>query len=999
MAKAVVTQGRVHMLDESGQPVTVPEAELQQAYAAGFSLDTPEGVQQRQIQRERGTLGQQAVTGLEAAARGATLGLSDVAAREALGEDYTQAALERQQVNPFTAGAGEVAGAILPVLASGGSSAAARGAAALGTPARLVARGGGMVERGVQAGLKSLGYTGERVGSRMLAKAASMGAAGAAEGLAYGAGKGLSDAVLRGDEITAEKVWSSAAEGGKLGGVAGGALGGLSGGLGGLLSRLASARKVRAGLEQTAEVSALKTIGAQGSDIRRMPLPLQVGREVLEYEFKTGPKAGQKLFRVATKAEDLVDDIAHARRETGAQIGAIRQRVDEVGRANRELLPDVDEYLRRVETEVLEPLKESNVPGIRARARKVEAQLQGLRAAERAPGAVRSLDDWADELSSAGIDVEGDAEFAARSAKQLFGEAAPSAEKMKQLFELPEGYTAKVRVAPGYKSAEVWFDITGPAGGHAGSGMRKFARYYDDGQLRVIHDHLYLQPGAQGKGIGSRLMANAKTVYPELGVSGVRIPRAAEVGRYAWARQGAELSPGDLREMQGEFLHFAMFKGEFVDTTEMTLKDIADHPLGKEFLTTSAPKYDATIPITPSPTPSRVAQGERRMSFAELEETRKDLRRVFQPEKPAGGGLPPAVPEHAAHLEQAERILDKYLDESVEMALRKTGDDFGQYLALQKQYRNLRQADDIATKAAGQQLGRRTISPSDYMTGIGAGLGAVLSGNVGALGMGAAAAVAHKLVRERGRSVLATMADRASKLDLRLDDAAKRLAGVKTGAKLAPVKTLTLGVGDYEVLAESVGEAAGAPTVMAEALQQSTAGLEDEPVTPGLHSLIQGDIQYLAERLPRGATRAGASLTAIAETPRVSASAKKEWLEVVQALSDPPALIDRLESGDIPRRGLDALKARRPAMWQDLRERIMRETAERDEPLPYQRRVLLGLTFDFPADPSMLPDMLVSIQEAHQAAAPPAEPPPKRALPSDAGENMMTTSQRVAAGA
>ena len=79
---------------------------------------------------------------------------------------------------------------------------------------------------------------------------------------------------------------------------------------------------------------------------------------------------------------------------------------------------------------------------------------------------------------------------------------------------------------------EVLFDIIDAAGRHAGSGMRKFGNYYPDGKLRAVHDHLYLQPWAQGQGIGGRLMANAREVYPELGVSGIRIPRAAEVGRF-----------------------------------------------------------------------------------------------------------------------------------------------------------------------------------------------------------------------------------------------------------------------------------------------------------------------------------------------------------------------------------------------------------------------------------------------------------------------------------
>jgi hypothetical protein len=50
MAKAVVSQdGRVHMLDDSGTPVTVDRSELAKAVGAGFTLETPESVEQRAV--------------------------------------------------------------------------------------------------------------------------------------------------------------------------------------------------------------------------------------------------------------------------------------------------------------------------------------------------------------------------------------------------------------------------------------------------------------------------------------------------------------------------------------------------------------------------------------------------------------------------------------------------------------------------------------------------------------------------------------------------------------------------------------------------------------------------------------------------------------------------------------------------------------------------------------------------------------------------------------
>ncbi len=1007
MAKAVVRQGKVLMLDEAGDPVAVDKAQLQQAYAAGYSLETPEAVQARELEAKRGTLGQQAIAGLEGAARGATLGLSDVAGRELLGPEYTQAAAERQQVNPITSTVGEVGGAVAPILASGGTSLGARGLAAIGTPARVVARAGTAVERGVASGLARMGAEGSSILGRMGARGVALGAAGATEGAAYGAGKALSDTVLQGDDLTVEKLLAAAGEGAEMGGVAGGALGALGGGLGGVLQRVASAEKVQRGLEKMAEFSAFKAAGARGSDFKKLVArrgegaPEAVGRELLDYEFKTGPKAGQKIFRAATKAEDLVDDISYARREVGEQIGAIRQQVDELGQARRELMPDVDEYLNRVQREVLEPLKRSNVTSIRQRAARVEGELEKLRAMERSPGTVRSADSWLDEMSAAGVSVEGTPEWAARAVKNTFGDAAPSASKLRQLFDVPEGFRTELRVVPQDRSVEVWFDIFSDQGGIAGSGMRKFGNFYDDGQLRAIHDHLYLQPAAQGQGIGSRLMANAREIYPELGVTKIRIPRASEIGRYAWARQGAELDPGDLAAMRGKFRDFAFSRGEFVDEANMSLKDIADHPLGKEFLTgTEAPKYEASIALTPNPTPSRVVPGDRRMSFAELEATRRELRNVFDP--PRKQGLPPPIPEHAEALEQSERVLDSYLDEITQKALRSTGDDVGTYINLQKQYANLKDADRIASQAALQQAGNRALSPSDYATGFGMGLGALLSGNIGGLAYGAAGAVAHKLIRERGRSTLAVLADRASKMDLRMDDFAKRLAGVKKGSFAAVTKTAS-SLGDYDDAAKAVEEVTANPRVLAKALEQSTAGMEEHTgLVLGIHQLIQGDLAYLKQQLPTKVTRASSSMTPTVENVRVTTRDKKRWLEKRDALANPLGVIEQLAKGEVPVDAIDALKERRPKLWMELRDRIMVATAEREEPLPYRKRITIGMVFQFPADASLTPTMMESIQMTHETSVAPEQPGPRptgKLSSEKLSTEMMTTTQRIAAGA
>ena len=91
-----------------------------------------------------GTVGQQLLTGAESLASGGTIGLSkaatkkliDITAGEEKGRLYGEAAAQRQQVNPATAIAGEVAGLITPGgVASKVGRVAEKGAKKLVTPA------------------------------------------------------------------------------------------------------------------------------------------------------------------------------------------------------------------------------------------------------------------------------------------------------------------------------------------------------------------------------------------------------------------------------------------------------------------------------------------------------------------------------------------------------------------------------------------------------------------------------------------------------------------------------------------------------------------------------------------------------------------------------------------------------------------------------------------------------------------------------------------------
>lgn len=146
------------------------------------------------------------------AARGATLGLSDVALAETgLVDRRTLAGL--QEANPLASGGGEALGILGATLASGGAGGAARGAVATG--ARVVAaptRAVMALGRGVEA--LGVGALGEGLGARLVTTAAQ----GAVEGSLFGVGQAVSEATIKDVPLTAERIVAAAGHGALLGG-------------------------------------------------------------------------------------------------------------------------------------------------------------------------------------------------------------------------------------------------------------------------------------------------------------------------------------------------------------------------------------------------------------------------------------------------------------------------------------------------------------------------------------------------------------------------------------------------------------------------------------------------------------------------------------------------------------------------------------------------------------------------------------------------------------
>lgn len=326
------------------------------AFTQGQRLAAPDEVAKARAEAQYGGVGGGLKAGAAAVARGATFGLSDVAApaiaygvagRE--GAEATRAELAGLKAeNPTISTAGEIAGAVAPLLVSGGGAAAAEGAAAGGALARVgeagsaAMRAAGAIPRGVAAlGDLAGGAVARGLGEGAISRIASTAVSGAVQGGIAGFGSELSDAALGNTELTGEKLLAAVGHGALLGGAVGGGLQ-ATGELGSyVLGRL------HPHLTGLAEEQAFRAINARKAfttEANKMPGGVRgIGRTLLD----------DGIVAAGDTVESVAPKIAAAREGAGEKVGAVLDAADKAGIEG----PQMGRILDRAEKEVAADLR------------------------------------------------------------------------------------------------------------------------------------------------------------------------------------------------------------------------------------------------------------------------------------------------------------------------------------------------------------------------------------------------------------------------------------------------------------------------------------------------------------------------------------------------------------------------------------------------------------------------------------------------------------------
>lgn len=366
----------------------------------GTSAATAGDFAQQERRKELETAPQQVAAAGLGVARGLSIGLSDYAASEIGGDKVRKYLADQQKINPGLSTAGEVAGMAAPLLASGGTSGALSVGGKAAKAATVLPRGIAALGEGAGAAAKTGAVALGLAEDARLTRAAGIAAQNFVEGSLYGIGQTVSDASIKNEPITTQKLLAGGAHGGLLGVALAGTLHGAVAGVGaagkkiagkltgeadrlgmraaegeaGALLERAEDYATRRAAEQIGiategrtakqlqkEIADTQTLSSLTSTSERVQKKIdkwspefrQMAVDAVEQDFRR--LAGLEDRAVMPRAQ-MAESAKAFRREAGEELGAVVRRFDDAAEKNATLRPSATTVADDIERDVIAPL-------------------------------------------------------------------------------------------------------------------------------------------------------------------------------------------------------------------------------------------------------------------------------------------------------------------------------------------------------------------------------------------------------------------------------------------------------------------------------------------------------------------------------------------------------------------------------------------------------------------------------------------------------------------
>lgn len=907
-----------------------------------------EAEQRRQVEQEYGDVGSMVGTAAENLVGGATFGLSHLATNAlsnipGLGALSQEDRMRRAQVNPATAVATDITGAIVPsvaaIIGSGGAATPAVGAGlagaaartgvraavgrAAGTAGRAVGRAAaqytpaGAVTRGALAAGR--GATSRVAGARAGA-AAGLGLEGVIEGAAAGLGATIREAANNQGEVEATDLIMSAGENVAGGALFGGALGAAAGGV-------LSSPRVAEWLNDWSDASWLRSTGSPISAVRAESFDGQgaaaIGAMSRRHNLiETGAGADNSLEAIRNRAVTALDS-------AGQDIGsAMSSPALQRTSLTPESMADIDVLIRKID--------EVATPETREIANRAIQALEGA-----APPSVTTRnasgfrDQTPEELiaSRQRYDRAAAREAAARPPAPTEAEALARVREQFERIRVPrppvQDPTPGTPAAMFSRDRDIW--------------NRRQQQAQNQWQKQESERLSRLRLAEESARESVRRGA------PEL--APFRPERVRNIVETSWREQAIPKLWGARRTIDGIINGAPDSPG----LAQLTREGVMGAEPLRDVLRNARIFAARTID-------DAIAEGPKIRAFDQAVPTAERAT--------AQAGLQDALERYntAAAVLGMTRGTDPTMFNTVWNVI-----PWGRLGGMGAVARE-------AGRSVGARTARATRTPGGKAaTAVGAGIGA-LSGNavLGGLLTGAI----YPIMYRRGQLTGALLSEKvlqtiglkrqAGVIQDRLRNkilGQKRTFTPKPRAVGAAMGKVSDQMRDYDNIAREVRQSAANPNPSIDRATQRVP--RDLPVAAGAAAAMQAvHIDLAAKNLPRGVVVPSLISHQLNPDQLVSDQERSAFIRYVDGLRDPNSLTDAIMNGTVSYELVDAVREGHPVWYAVAKNAVLERLQDGENPLPYEERLALSSMFpEENIDPSVAPDMIRQFQEPFMARA------------------------------
>ena len=1008
----------VHLADPSTGQIVPMSGD-----AAGKILGTIEGAVTRvthgqdfadqQEAKAFDTVGQGVAAAGLGLARGATVGISDAAIAKVGGEGARKYLQKQQKHNAGASAVGEVAGMIAPALLTGGASAEAGAVARLG-------RGATAVSRGVTAGAETGGRLVERglvgLGAEEGGRVAGAGrilAQNALEGGAQAVGQAVSDASIKNEPITVEKLTAAMGHGALLGGALGGALHGTVhiGKTG--VNKVGSAVKesVTDALGSAREKLVNKIAGAVEGDTAALGARAEAaaGRVEAGVADAAGAPgvagvesaAGAPKSDIRTQLREFLDSASKGDVDAMAKQGdafVTKRAAEQIGIATegkteaelRHLIADkqsisslsptvqkTEEKLRKLSADVQKDVVTTIEEDVRRVAGKDARSMMTRQ-----------------EIADASKVVKREAGEGMESILKKFDDAAAGdATKLPSLKDSAKRIDDEV-IAPLLAEVEAGLGPKGAKGIDGGTrkriaeGLDEFLESYrDKGTIshkrmhevrRYLDEGINWKPGSDAEKLKSQVFRKARNILDDdlaaagdraMGNAGGEAALEWKAAKNKWAAANfvAEASEiGAMRDAKNRVYGMSELMtsnkysaigtavggaaGSIVPVFGTAVGGLAGGLAGS-FLGNQAANFTRRYGDQYIAKIAREAgtDGVLRRGMQEVDKLLDSKLGTFLGEKGLQGAA--AVKNNAADLlARGEKALNEAIDKA------------GAPVAV---------ADKAATRAA--DAAERTATRVEEKVAADA---AKVAAQVEAAAPGQVRrALVEKLasIKEAGAARVAAIREKAAELGERAGRVRKALPGAPTLGLEAERVQKRIAAADeetYEKKRQQYADLAQSPARIDQATAAVRVGRPD--LANALGAKLAEITAYVNAQAPASTQT---PLTPGMGKDLPSPSEQARFLAIARAAENPLSVLDDLEKGTLTSEQMQVVRDLYPELHADLVTRVVSKLADRKRPLPYAQRLQLGILLAAPTDPSLEPDFIAETQASFAKPQPPAPMP------------------------